>query len=125
MNVLVLYFLDILFTIRDIAGPITVISATLYVLIALSLIIFGDEISVEERGAITKTNKYLGIIFVVCFSLNILIPSKKEALAIYVIPTIVNNTHVQELPDNALAYLNTLFKKEIAELELETSQITD
>ena len=56
------------------------------------------------------------ITLIVCVSVLILIPSKKEALAIYIIPKVLNNQQVQELPENALKYLNVFFKKEIAEI---------
>lgn len=38
------------------------------------------------------------------------IPSTKEAVAIYMIPKIVNNEQVQKLPDNAMKFLNEKFE---------------
>lgn len=56
------------------------------------------------------------ITLVICVLFAVLIPTKKEALAIYMIPKIINNQQMQELPDNALKYLNVFFKKEISEI---------
>jgi len=36
----------------------------------------------------------------------ILVPTTKEAVAIYMIPKIANNEQVQKLPDNAMKFLN-------------------
>lgn len=48
------------------------------------------------------------ILFILCLSiLNPLIPSTKEAVAIYAMPKVINNEKVQEIPDNALDFINT------------------
>lgn len=66
---------------------------------------------------VAKFVKPATITFVICIFLITIIPSKREALAIYIIPKIINNQQVHELPINALNYLNVFFKKELEELE--------
>lgn len=46
-----------------------------------------------------------------------LVPTTKEAAAIYLIPKITNNEQVQKLPDNALKFLNGKFEAWIADME--------
>lgn len=49
--------------------------------------------------------KVCGIVGSVCIILAILTPNLKEAAAIYLIPKIVNNENVQELPNDATKLL--------------------
>lgn len=46
---------------------------------------------------------------------SVFLPTTKEAAAIYLLPKIVNNQQVQELPDNALKFLNAKLEEWIDE----------
>jgi len=48
--------------------------------------------------------------------LLVMIPTTKEAAAIYLIPKIVNNEQVQKIPDNAMKLLNTKMEAWIADM---------
>lgn len=54
------------------------------------------------------------IVAVMCIVISIFVPSTKEAVAIYMIPKIVNNEQVQKLPDNAMKFLNGKLEEWIA-----------
>ena len=44
------------------------------------------------------------------------IPTTKEAVAIYMIPKIANNEQIQQLPDNAMKFLNGKFEEWIGDM---------
>jgi hypothetical protein len=56
-------------------------------------------------------------IFVIFGGISCLIPTTKEAAAIYLIPKLVNNEQVQAIPENALKLLNLKFQAWIEEME--------
>lgn len=60
------------------------------------------EILWFKRGVITT------IIMLIC---SILAPSKEIATAMFIVPPVVNNEKVQELPDNVLNFVNSWLKK--------------
>lgn len=60
------------------------------------------EILWFKRGVITT------IIMLICF---VLAPSKEIATAMFIVPPVVNNEKVQELPDNVLNFVNSWLKK--------------
>lgn len=55
------------------------------------------------------------IVFIMGLTLCSAMPSTKEVAAIYFLPKIVNNEHVQNLPGEAVKLLDTQFKKWISE----------
>jgi TRAP-type C4-dicarboxylate transport system permease small subunit len=56
----------------------------------------------------------LGVIF---FLLALFIPTTKEYVVIKVVPKIVNNEQVQELPDNLMRFINNWLKENTKESE--------
>lgn len=109
-----LYFLNVLFSLEPVFDFVVFLSI---VMIALGCMgaIFDDEIGQMFHRQLRKSI----IVGLICFALTALIPSKKEAFTIYMIPKIVNNQQIKELPENALKYLNTYFKEEIKEFTKE------
>lgn len=49
-------------------------------------------------------------VFLFFVSLSILIPTTKEAVAIYCLPIIINNEAVQEIPNNTATFINEQLK---------------
>lgn len=58
----------------------------------------------------------LFLITFLCSVVGTFCPSTKEAVAIYMIPKIVNNEQVQKLPDNAMKFLNGKFEEWINDM---------
>jgi hypothetical protein len=82
---------------------------------ALMCMLFGEL----EEGSVWHFRKSIItlISLVVVFSLlRVFLPSTKEAVAIYMVPKIVNNEQVQKLPDNAMKFLNTKLESWISEM---------
>lgn len=113
-----LYWLNIVFSVKEFL-PLPIVSGML--LLILGVIFKGlDE---DLAAVIDKITKPFIVILCVCITLALLIPSKKEAIAIYMIPKIVNNEQISQLPENAAKYLNVLFKKEMAEIQGEALNV--
>ena len=47
------------------------------------------------------------------FGISKLLPSTKQMAAIYVVPKVINNANVKELPDNVLKWLNDYVKNDL------------
>ena len=81
----------------------------LVMLLALFLIVGVVEeehwLHYKKEVAITTSLLLIFLMF------TLFIPSTKEMAAIYVIPKIVNNAQVQQLPDNLLNLVNTKLKE--------------
>ena len=65
----------------------------------------------EEIKKAKSVLKLLCVIVVVCGSLAVFIPSSKTIAAMYVLPAIVNNEHIQNSTGNALEALENLTKE--------------
>ncbi len=50
--------------------------------------------------------KYTITVSIICLVISILVPTQKEAAAIYLIPKIVNNEQIQDISKNSLNLLN-------------------
>jgi len=73
---------------------------------------FGDDISFEK-----KILKWCVPITLFLLLVGILTPSSKEIAAIYLVPKIVNNEQVQQVPENAMKVLNLKLQEWIKDLE--------
>lgn len=107
-----LYWLNVMFSFADVIA--------LPIIVNIVLIILGIIGKCVDDDVGKKFANYLKssiITLCVCILISVLIPSKKEAIAIYMIPKVVNNEQVMQLPENAVKYLNVLFKKEIEEIQ--------
>ena len=83
---------------------------------------WGTKYTSHEEGLSDFTKKYrkpilIPLICLLLFAfLSVVIPTTKEAVAIYMIPKIANNEQVQKLPDNALKFLNGKFEQWINDM---------
>lgn len=64
----------------------------------------------EERRKGKLVAKTTGIVFVLSASLGLFVPSSKTIAAMYVLPAIVNNEHIQNATGNTLELLERLTK---------------
>ena len=67
-----------------------------------------------DREAIHKIKQWqkrAAIIFITALSLVTVVPSSKTIAAMYLVPAIVNNKHLQNSAGNALEFLEELTKK--------------
>jgi len=92
------------------------------VLIIIFINIFGEDLveALWKEDSLLITRKIIkigGLVFILSLLSFILIPSTKEAVAIYMVPKIANNEQVQKLPDNAMKFLNGKFKEWINDME--------
>ena len=68
----------------------------------------------DDEKVIKKLSIYLkriAICFICCILINIFTPSSKTIAAMYLIPAIVNNEHIQNSTSNALKMLEELTKE--------------
>jgi large-conductance mechanosensitive channel len=63
-----------------------------------------------------KINIALGIALLITSTIVTFVPSTKTAVAIYMVPKIVNNEQVQKLPDNAMSLINGKFEEWINDM---------
>lgn len=107
----------------SIADDISVFLTTIFVLLIIATIVCGIALiinTIEDNEDLCCKFKYAAKIFtIITFISGILCslsPSTKTFIAMYTIPTIVNNKEVQKLPENlvkfANGYLDKLNKKE-------------
>ena len=67
-----------------------------------------DEKSLKKLGIYLKR---ITICFICCVLINVFTPSSKTIAAMYLIPAIVNNEHIQNSTSNALKMLEELTKE--------------
>lgn len=83
--------------------------------IAFIIILFLGPISFcikENDGDIPKSISITIIGAVIIGFIAIIVPSTKTALAMAVIPPVINNEQVQKLPDNLLGFINEYLEHE-------------
>lgn len=61
--------------------------------------------------------KLFGLIAVIFITMAILLPTSKEAVAIYLIPKIARNEDVQKVPSNAVKFLNIKLEEWLRDVE--------
>ena len=62
----------------------------------------------KKRAMGVAVSLVVGIAFLI---VAVMTPTTNQAVAIYMIPKIVNNEQVQKLPDNAMKFLNGKFEE--------------
>lgn len=83
--------------------------------IAFIIILFLGPMSFcikENGGDIPKAVIMALIVAVIMGFIAIFVPSTKTALAMAVIPPVINNEQVQKLPDNLLGFINEYLEHE-------------
>lgn len=115
-----LYILNVMFNIFQLAIVTTIISGAYSLMYVVSSYL--DE---DVCNALRPNIKKVFCVLILSITLLLLIPTKKEALAIYIIPKIVNNESIQQMPGTALKsmeYLNLIFEKELKELRMNSNE---
>lgn len=104
-----IYLVSLADKIVDPAGWITV-ATFVFSLFVVFIMLLGCDAQEEIKKA-KSVLKLLCVIVVVCGSLAVFIPSSKTIAAMYVLPAIVNNEHIQNSTGNALEALENLTKE--------------
>lgn len=111
INALNIYLFGILYELRSYID--SCIGGTIFVLTILS---FGTFIGVvndliEFKQYIICWFKRLIVILICLIILRGVVPSKEIVTAMLIVPPVVNNEKVQELPENVLDFVNSWLKK--------------
>ena len=104
-----IYLVSLADKIVDPAGYIAIVIFVIFLFVAS--ITLGVCDTQEEIKKAKSVLKLLCITMVVCGSLAVFIPSSKTIAAMYVLPAIVNNEHIQNSTGNALEALENLTKE--------------
>ena len=57
------------------------------------------------------------VVFAIIFTSSIFVPNSKTLIAMTMIPPVINNEQVQELPENVLGFINDYLKEKRDELQ--------
>ena len=72
------------------------------IIVGFMMFTMGDLDLTEHKTGV----KILSVVAGVSLFILLFVPSSKEVAAIWLIPKIVNNEHIQKIPDNAAILLN-------------------
>ena len=78
-------------------------------IVGIPVFIASFDLGISNDVRIKWTKRVLTVIFT-CVILSVLVPSTKTLAAMYVIPPIVNNQSVQELPAEILSFVKEYLK---------------
>lgn len=106
MEYLIIYLIGIA---DGVSKALFLIFIIFFVSSILSLPVFSEIYSFEV--AISKLKKML-VIALSFFIMSVLVPSSKTLAAMFVIPPIINNGQLQELPSNVLEFINGYIKEQ-------------
>lgn len=100
----------------------TITSIVLGVAMAFFILMFLLSDGIDEK-ANKLSKKIIGMkriwfMFIFFITLAMLTPTQKEAAAIYLVPKIVNNEQIQQLPNNAVNLLNKQLEEWIADFDI-------
>lgn len=70
-----------------------------------------DEGAKAFYNATTKLYKFSSVIVPIFILLNVFIPNTKTVAAMVLVPPIVNNEQVQQIPDDILAFVRSVLKE--------------
>jgi hypothetical protein len=85
---------------------VSVLSSIGIIILSIFWKVFNSECDERLAAGVAKWIRGLIVTLLICIVMAIFIPSTKELAAIYLIPKIVNNEQVQQVPDAALKLLN-------------------
>jgi hypothetical protein len=70
-----------------------------------------DTVAKEFYNATTKLCRFGSVIISLFVLLNVFIPNTKTVAAMVIIPPIVNNEQVQQIPDDILTFVRSVIKE--------------
>lgn len=111
INALNIYFFGVLYELQDYINGC--LGGLCFILIGLGFIICIANINrvTELEQFCIRWFKRLAIVFL-CFALlRGIVPSKEIVTAMLIVPPVVNNEKVQELPENVLDFVNSWLKE--------------
>lgn len=110
---LTLYLFYLFDAIKDACGPLVFLTGILTFTSVLGwFMASGDPyISREVANRLVKVGKTAFIICVCTFVANIALPSGKAMVAMYIVPKVVNNEAVQQLPGEILDFIRSYLKE--------------
>ena len=88
--------------------PVTALSFCVFCVSCFLFVVACD--TEEEKSKYKLVIKSTGIVFVLSTLLALFVPSAKTSAAMYVLPAIVNNEHIQNATGNTLEFLEKLTK---------------
>lgn len=102
-----IYWIDVIHSICVLGNIMLFCSLALFIMVGIT----GTK---EEKYAVGKLIVWLvGIGAVIC----IFVPSKTVMMQMLILPPVVNNEQVQELPSNVMEYVNNWLEEANAELK--------
>jgi TRAP-type C4-dicarboxylate transport system permease large subunit len=125
MNSFDLYLITRLDTIKELYLALAIISGIIiFVLILLGFrqaVVENDKFEEAKWKEYWKNSKKRLRLLILFFSIGILAdtltPTTTEAVVIYLVPKLVNNEKIRELPNNALDLVNEWMKKQVQDLK--------
>lgn len=87
----------------------------LYAFWSFLLILFRDE----DWSNLPRMFKRVSIFIAVMWSIGLIMPKSRTVAAMYVIPAIVNNEHIKEIPNNVAQLTNEWMKKQLDDIAKE------
>lgn len=114
INALNIYLFDILYELRSYVDGC--IGGTIFVLTILSFGIFIGVVNdlIEFKQYTICWFKRLIVVLICLVLLRGVAPSKEIVAAMLIVPPVVNNEKVQELPENVLDFVNSWLKENTA-----------
>lgn len=110
---LTLYLFYLFDAIKDACAPLVFLTGILSVASVLGWFMANGDpyISREATNRFVKVGKTAFIICVCAFVTNIALPSGKAMVAMYIVPKVVNNEAVQQLPCEILDFIRSYLKE--------------
>ena len=110
---LTIYLFYLVDTLKSISYPLLGLCGLLTVLSAFGWLLTHSDAWVSPRtvSMIVKTFKIASITGLCALVANIIIPSGKVMVAMYVVPKVVNNESVQQLPGEILDFIRSYLRE--------------
>jgi hypothetical protein len=89
---------------------ISIIAAVVSGIIGLVAAVADEDDYRKVKPHVLSVLKCAAIVVILAGTLRVAIPTSKEIAAIYLIPKMVNNEDMQQIPDNAAKLLNAKLK---------------
>lgn len=111
-----IYFISLVDKIRTLSETAIFLSFLSIAVLSVFWIIGKNESykTEDDEKIIKKLSTYIkriAVCFICCILINVFTPSSKTIAAMYLIPAIVNNEHIQNSTSNALKMLEELTKE--------------
>ena len=111
-----IYWITRLDALRDVLQSISALSVIIAAVTLFFMVMIKIDESWDEWGKFCTAFFIPSLILLIISGIGyVAMPSTKEACAIYIIPKIVNNEQVQQVPENALKFLSSQLEEWVRE----------